>query len=138
MLISTKGTYAIRVITYMAENGYIDNYICSCDLSDELEISKKYLESILTLLSKNKIIDVSRGKCGGYKLNKKPEEYKLIDILKVTEEDLAPVACLKDKTSECKDCNKCPGYKTFNELHNLITNFFDNKTIKDLMNNCKK
>ena len=81
MLLSAKSTYAIRVISDMAENCDMDEYVSISTLSNRLEISKKYLESIMTLLSKNGIIDVCRGKNGGYKLNKKPEEYKLIDLI---------------------------------------------------------
>mgnify|MGYP000013458902 CR=1 FL=1 len=135
MLLSAKSTYAIRVICDMAENEDINEYVSISTLSDRLDISKKYLESIMTLLSKNNIVDVCRGKNGGYKLNKKPEEYKLIDILKVTEDSLAPVACVKDPNNECSNCNACPGYKTWLELNQLINDYFGNKTIKDLM--CK-
>ena len=135
MLISAKGTYAIRVITDMAEHGGMDGYVSISLLSERLQISRKYLESIMTLLSKNGVIDVCRGKNGGYKLNRKPEEYRLIDILQITEDTLAPVACLKDINRECANCNSCPGYTTWKELNGLINDYFGSKTIKDLMCN---
>lgn len=135
MLLSAKSTYAIRVITDLAENGGLKDYVPISLLSKRLKISRKYLESIMTLLSKNNIVDVRRGKDGGYKLNKKPKDYKLIDILSVTEDSLAPVSCIKGEVSNCDNCESCPGYRSFKELNEIINNYLKNKTIKDLM--CK-
>ena len=134
MLISSKGTYAIRAITDMAENDGLNNYVCISSIAERLNVSRKYLESIMTLLSKNKIIDVAYGKCGGYKLNKEPKDYNLLDILIITEDNLKPVPCPcingKDNCTQMKNCTTLETYK---ELHNLITNFLKNKTIADLM-----
>lgn len=138
MLISTKGTYAIRVLVDLAQNGGEDNYISISEISERLNISRKYLESIMTLLSKNGIIDVCRGKNGGYKLNKKPEDYKLIDILCVTEDGLAPVPCLKECDDSCSLKKSCTALETWKELHDLINKFFDKKTIFDLVSACQK
>lgn len=122
----------------MAKNQENDKYICISELSERLDISRKYLESIMTLLKKNGIIDVAYGKCGGYRLNKKPEEYNLLEILKITEEDLAPVICLEKDCSPCKNKEECSVIRTCSELHNIINDFFANKTIKDLLENtCK-
>lgn len=132
MLISTKSTYALRALAELAKHKK-GEYICICDLCKELDMPRKYLESIMTLLSKSKIVEVTRGKCGGYRLGKDPKEYKLIDILKVTEEDLAPVACLEKKKVKCEQCKECCAYDTWIELHELINNFFENKTLADLL-----
>ena len=136
MLISAKGTYAIRVLVDLALNGGENNYIPISEISERLDISRKYLESIMTLLSKNGIIDVYRGKNGGYKLNKKPEDYRLIDILNVTEDGLITVPCVE----ECKtNCNKkCTAYKTWEELQDTINKFFGSKTIFVLVTSCQK
>ena len=134
MLISSKGTYAIRAITDMAENDGLNNYVCISSIAERLNVSRKYLESIMTLLSKNKIIDVAYGKCGGYKLNKEPKDYNLLDILIITEDNLKPVPCpcINGKDS-CTQMKNCTTLETYKELHNLITNFLKNKTIADLM-----
>ena len=94
MLISTRGRYAIRVIIDLAQNSN-GEYIPMKDVAKRQEISLKYLEKILPILTKHKIIEGVHGKGGGYKLGKNIKKYKVIDILKLTEGDLAPVACLK-------------------------------------------
>ena len=134
MLISSKGTYAIRAITDMAENDGLNNYVCISSIAERLNVSRKYLESIMTLLSKNKIIDVAYGKCGGYKLNKEPKDYNLLDILIITEDNLKPVPCpCINGKDNCTQMKNCVTLETYKELHNLITNFLKNKTIADLM-----
>ena len=134
MLISSKGTYAIRAITDMAENDGLNNYVCISSIAERLNVSRKYLESIMTLLSKNKIIDVAYGKCGGYKLNKEPKDYNLLDILIITEDNLKPVPCpCINGKDNCTQMKNCATLETYKELHNLITNFLKNKTIADLM-----
>lgn len=138
MLISTKGTYAIRVLVDLALNGGENNFISITEISKRLNISRKYLESIMTLLSKNNIIDVCRGKNGGYKLNKKPKDYKLIDILCVTEDGLAPVPCLRACDDTCNLKETCTALETWKELQDLINKFFDSKTIFDLVSACQK
>ena len=100
MLISTRGRYAIRVIIDLAQNSN-GEYIPMKDVAKRQEISLKYLEKILPILTKHKIIEGVHGKGGGYKLGKNINKYKVIDILKLTEGDLAPVACLK-KGEHCK------------------------------------
>ena len=137
MLISTKGTYALRVLTDMAKHDGEDNYICILDISKRLNISRKYLESIMTLLAKNNLIESKRGITGGYKLIKKPVEYTLYEILIITEENLAPVPCLKEEKT-CKDQELCPTLKTFKGLQEVIKDYLSNKSLKDLVgsNNC--
>lgn len=137
MLISTKGTYALRVLTDMAKHDGEDNYICILDISKRLNISRKYLESIMTLLAKNNLIESKRGITGGYKLIKKPVEYTLYEILIITEDNLAPVPCLKEEKT-CKDQELCPTLNTFKGLHEVIKDYLLNKSLEDLMgsNNC--
>ncbi|MDO4500080.1 MAG: Rrf2 family transcriptional regulator [Erysipelotrichaceae bacterium] len=138
MLISSKGTYAIRVLIDMATNNGNEKIISISEISNRLNISRKYLESIMTLLSKNGIIDVAYGKNGGYRLNRLPEEYNLLVILHTTEDDLAPVLCQKKDYEPCTNKENCSVHKTCEELHDLINNFLLHKTIKDLMENtCK-
>lgn len=135
MGISTKGTYALRALTDMAENNGEKEYICISSISSRLNVSRKYLESIMTALSKNKLVDVAYGKCGGYKLNRKPEEYSLYDVLSVTEDNLKNVSCpcVGKDPEHCSEMKTCTLLSTLKEMHKLSMEFLDNKTIKDLM-----
>ncbi len=117
----------------MADHEGEEKYICISCIASRLNISRKYLESIMTLLAKNKLVDVAYGKCGGYKLNRKPEEYSLLDILLVTEEKIQTVSCSCIENKECSDENSCCTLEIYQELHSLILDFLKNKTIKDLM-----
>lgn len=132
MIVSTRGRYALRVIIDLAENGRA-NFVPLKDVAERQMISQKYAESIMTLLSKNKFVDGVHGKGGGYKLNKSPSEYKIGDILRLTEGSLSPVACLEKNAPECERKNFCRTLDMWQKLDDLINNFFDGITIADLM-----
>lgn len=132
MIVSTRGRYALRVIIDLAENGRA-NFVPLKDVAERQVISQKYAESIMTLLSKNKFVDGVHGKGGGYKLNKSPSEYKIGDILRLTEGSLSPVACLEKNAPECERKNFCRTLDMWQKLDDLINNFFDGITIADLM-----
>ena len=131
MIISTKGRYALRVMIDLAEN-MDDNYIPMKIIAERQEISLKYLEKILPPLVKNNLILGVHGKGGGYKLTRKPGEYRVGDILRVTEGDLAPVACLCS-SKECKYDKDCRTRPVWDKLYELINDYLDSITIEDLM-----
>ena len=134
MIVSTKGRYALRVMVDLAENEK-DGRIPLKEIVARQNVSQKYIEAIMTLLSKHNLVDGVHGKGGGYKLNRKPEDYKVSEILKITEGTLAPVACLEYGAEPCpkkEDCRTLPMWK---KLDTLINDFFDGVTIADL---CKK
>ena len=100
MKISTKGRYALRVMIDLAENN-TGNYIPLKDIAARQDISEKYLESIISALTKAHFLEGLRGKGGGYKLTREPAQYTVGSILKLTEGSLAPVACLDDNPNKC-------------------------------------
>lgn len=134
MKISTRGRYALRVLTDMAEHD-ISEYVPLKDIAKRQEISLKYLEGIMIMLSKNNIVEGLHGKGGGYRLKKAPEEYTLGEILRITEGSLAPVACLEDGAKSCKRAGDCKTLPVWREFYDLINEFFDGKTLKDLTGN---
>lgn len=131
-MISTRGRYALRVMIDLAQNGK-DKYIPMKEVAERQGISLKYLERILPVLAKNNLIEGVHGKGGGYRLTKTPNEYVIGDILRLTEGNMAPVACLSTNANECKMKDKCHTVKMWQELHGLINDFFDNKTLEDLL-----
>ena len=106
MKISTKGRYAIRVMIDLAEHN-TGEYIPLMDIAGRQEISEKYLESIVAVLSKNDLLISLRGKGGGYKLARQPQEYRVGEILRLTEGSFAPVACLEKKPNHCMRAVGC-------------------------------
>lgn len=132
MMISTRGRYALRVMIDLAEQK-TDGYIPLKEIAARQEISEKYLESILKLLVKGKILTGLRGKGGGYRLNKAPEEYTVASILELTEEALAPVACLEKDADPCPRASKCKTLNMWKGLDRLIRDYFDHITLADLI-----
>ena len=101
MMISTKGRYALRVMIDIAEHQH-DGYIPLKEIAARQEISEKYLEAIVKSLVKERYLTGLRGKSGGYRLTKAPEEYTVGSILRLSEGSLAPVACLEQNPVECR------------------------------------
>ena len=132
MIVSTRGRYALRVLVEMAEHSS-DERIPLKEISEKQGISQKYMESIMTLLSKNGFVDAVHGKGGGYMLNRKPEEYSIGDILRLTEGTLAPVACLEKNAEQCPKQNVCRTVGMWRKLDELIESYLDSVTIADLM-----
>ncbi len=132
MIVSTKGRYALRVMIDLAEQHTQDRTPLK-EIAERQEISQKYIEAIMTLLSKNGFVEAVHGKGGGYKLNKKPEEYKVGDILRLTEGSLSPVACLEKGAPECPRKNACRTLSLWTKLDDLVENYLDSVTLADLM-----
>lgn len=132
MLISTKGRYALRVMIDLAEH-QSDGYIPLKEVAQRQNISEKYLETIIKLLVKASILSGLRGKGGGYKLAKSPEQYTVGTILRLTEESLAPVSCLEPGASVCSKAAECRTLSMWQGLDKVINDYLDNVTIADLM-----
>lgn len=132
MMISTKGRYALRVMIDLAEQRKTE-YVPLKEIAARQNISQKYLESIMTILSKNKYIDALHGKGGGYRLNREPTDYRVGDILRLTEGSLAPVSCLECGASPCDYVSECRTLPMWQKLNSLVNDYLDSVTIADLM-----
>ncbi len=133
MKISTKGRYALRIIIDFAEHSGDKEYIALKDVAERQDLSLKYIEKILPQLVKGKIIEGVHGKGGGYKLLRKPAQFTVGEILRLTEGELAPVSCLECDAEVCARKDQCKTIKMWERLYELINNFFDSVTIADLM-----
>ena len=132
MLISTKGRYALRVMIDLAEH-QSEDFIPLKVIAERQEISEKYLESIIKLLVKAKLLNGLRGKGGGYQLTRAPEQYTVGSILRLTEESLAPVACLEDGAASCPRMASCRTLPLWQGLNKVINYYLDNVTLADLV-----
>ena len=132
MLVSTKGRYALRVLVDMAEH-QSDNYLPLKEIAQRQDISEKYLESIVKALVKGGILTGLRGKGGGYRLRKPPEEYTVGTILQLTEGSLAPVSCLEENAQPCTRAAACRTLAMWQGLDRTIQEYLDGFTIADLM-----
>ena len=131
MMISTKGRYALQVMLDLAQQ-CPDAYISLHDISQRQAVSMKYLEAIVAMLNKAGMVESRRGKSGGYRLTRAPEDYTVGAILKLTEGTLAPVACM-DCDSGCTRVHACMTRPMWQELDRLIDDFLESRTLADLL-----
>ncbi len=132
MKISTKGRYAIRLMLDIAQHSGGEN-VSLKDISERQGISLKYLEQIVNALSRAGYLKSQRGSQGGYKMARSPEEYTVGDILRVTEGNMAPVACLEGEENTCPRKNVCPTLKFWTGLYETVNSYLDSATIADLL-----
>lgn len=131
MKISTKGRYAIRLMIDIGLND--SNYVRLKDAAKRQEISLKYLEQISGALQKAGLLISSRGSQGGYKLARKPEDYTVLDILQVTEGNLAPISCLEDEVNTCTRYSKCATIEMWEGLDKVIKEYLKSINLSELM-----
>ncbi|MCR5356788.1 MAG: Rrf2 family transcriptional regulator [Lachnospiraceae bacterium] len=131
MMISTKGRYALRVMTQLAKDE--DKLIPLKEIANDQNISLKYLESIMSILVKKKLVEGASGKGGGYRLVRPASDYSLGEILRAAEGTLDPVACAAIDGEPCVRNMDCPTYPIWKELTDLITGFLDSKKLTDLI-----
>ena len=132
MKISTKGRYALRMLLDLAMNGN-GSYVSLKDIAERQNISKKYLEQIVPLLSKSGLLKTNRGYQGGYLLTKPADQYTVGEILRITEGSLAPVACLEQDINDCPCAAECVTLPVWEGLYQAVTNYLDGLTLQDII-----
>ena len=131
-MISTKGRYALRMMLDLAMCGG-DELVPLKDIAERQDISIKYLEQIVSALSKAGYVRSVRGTGGGYKLAKAPEEYTVGMILRLTEGSLAPVSCLEFEENTCPRAAECMTLGVWNKLYEAINSVVDKITLADII-----
>ena len=130
-MISTRGRYALRVMVDLAEHAG-DGYIPMKEVAAKQGISLKYLEQIMPALSKNGLVEGVHGKGGGYRLTRSPGECTVGEILRITEGDLAPVACLACDAEPCGRADECKTLSMWRGYQELTDEYFDGVTLASL------
>ena len=130
MKISTKGRYALRIMIDIAENSK-NEYVSIKSISERQNISNKYIEQIISKLLKANMLITYRGHTGGYKLSRKPSEYKVGDILRVAEGDLNVIDCVHEY--ECPRKTICNTYSFWKGLDIVINEYADSYTLEELL-----
>ena len=132
MIVSTKGRYALRVMVCLAQQP-AGEYLPLKEIAEAENISQKYLEAIMAVLSKANFVDAVHGKGGGYRLNRAPADYTIGSILKLTEGSLAAVSCTTQGPAACSRSSCCRTLPMWRRLKNMIDGYLDGITIQDLM-----
>ncbi|HBR03573.1 MAG TPA: Rrf2 family transcriptional regulator [Ruminiclostridium sp.] len=131
MKISTRGRYALRMMLDLAIHS--DEYITIKSIAERQEVSNKYLEQIITVLSRAGFVKSARGPQGGYKLTRPAGEYTVGMILRLIEGSLVPVACMEDAPNQCSRCNTCVTLDVWKRLDEAISGVVDHITLEDLV-----
>ena len=132
MLISTRGRYALRILTDLAENEN-GGTVTLREAADRQEISEKYLESIVKDLVRGRLVEGTRGKGGGYRLARPAEEIGVLEVLRLTEGTLAPVACLAEGSDPCPRAENCRTLPLWEGLDKAVRDYLGGWTLRDLM-----
>ena len=133
MKFSTKDRYALLLMVELA-SATPGEYLPLKAVSDNQGISVKYLEQIVPLLNKSNMLRTNRGYQGGYRLSKAPEEYTVGEVLRITEGDLAPVACLQTGVVDCPRAEQCLTISVWEGLYKVVNRYLDSITLQDILN----
>ena len=131
MMITTKGRNALKIMIDLAQHEG-EGFISLTDIAERVNESQKYLESSVAQLSQKGLILSARGKSGGYRLIKTPQEYTIGEIIVAAEGSLAPVSCLYSDIP-CENASNCLSLPLWKELDEVIMNFLNSKTLADLL-----
>jgi len=135
MKISTRGRYALRMLVDLARTQG-DGYVSLTEIAERLDTSKKYLEQIVSILTREGYLQTTRGFKGGYRLARAASTYRVGDVLRATEGSIAPVACADcDAKSAvaCPRCEECATHRVWKKLAELVSDYLDGLTVQDLV-----
>ena len=136
MNITSKGRYALRVMLDLAQHAD-DGFVSLKTTADRQGISMKYLEMIISHLRKAGLVESTRGKEGGYRLTRQPEDYSALDILDSIEDNLAPVSCIQDGSVHCDHADACLTIPMWKELDDVTNRYLSSVTLFDLLTGAK-
>ena len=132
MKLSTRGRYGIHAMYDLAVH-YGDGPQSIKCIAERQGIPEAYLEQLIAVLRREKLVISNRGAQGGYRLAKEPENYTVGSILRLTEGDLAPVACLAGEENRCERCGECPTLDFWTGLYATVNAYIDRYTLADLL-----
>ena len=136
MMISTKGRYALRIMIDLTQHDS-DVPVSVREIADRQDISGKYMEQIIGVLTRAGLLRSVRGAQGGYHLTRPPKEITVGMILRATEGDLAPAECVKNEVP-CGRTNECSTRLVFEKVYSAINNVIDNVTLDELIPQCAR
>lgn len=137
MMVSTKGRYALTVMVDLAKLSD-GGFVSLADIAERENLSMKYLESIISILNKGGMLESLRGKNGGYRLARKPEDYNISEILLLTEGTLAPVNCIMQEGVQCEKAATCSTLPLWAGLDNVIEKYLSTITLDDIIRGNRK
>ena len=132
MNITSKGRYALRVMLDLAQHPD-EGFVSLKTVAERQGISMKYLEMIVSSLKREDLLESTRGKEGGYRLSRRPADYSVGEILRCLEDNLAPVACIRDGEIQCDKASACVTIPMWKELDDITNAYLDGVSLQDLL-----
>ena len=132
MNVTTKGRYALRIMLDLAQHPD-EGYVSLKSIAERQGISMEYLEAIVGELKRAELVDSTRGKEGGYKLNRSAADYSVGEILRNLEDNLAPVACIKAGSIECDHAGECMTVPMWKELDDITNSYLNSVSLENLL-----
>lgn len=136
LTISTRSRYGLKALLKIAQQEG-EGLACAEDIANSEGIPKKYLESILSTLSKSGILASSRGKEGGYRLAKAKEATSLLSVIEALEGSVLKYEC-GDSKEGCARAELCAPHRFWTELRGSLTDFLASRSISDLLDQDKE
>lgn len=131
MKVTFKGDYALKAVLVLALN-YNREFATSHDLAQRIDAPIKFLEQVLLDLKKGGFIESRRGNIGGYMLSREPGKITVGEVIRYIDGPIEPIACLKEKYSNCVDINKCAFKKLWHKVYLATSGIIDNVTFEDM------
>lgn len=132
MKISTRGRYAIRMFLDLAEHKN-EGFVALKDIAERQNISKKYLEQIISVFNNPSFLKSTRGVSGGYMLAREANEYSIGEILRMSEGSLAPIFCVENESEDCSRSGDCVMRPLWQGLNKVINDYLNNITLQNLL-----
>ena len=132
MMISTKGRYALRIMVDLAQHDG-EMPVSVREIAQRQDISGKYMEQIISVLTRAGLLRSVRGAQGGYHLARAPQEITAGMILRATEGDLAPAECVSNGGQACERSGVCPSLRVFTKVYSAINEVIDGISLSDLL-----
>ena len=131
MRVSTKGRYGLRVMVDLAKFGHTQ-FISLRDIAKRQDISIKYLEQIMRMLTNANLVQSQRGSGGGYRLVRRVNEYTIKEIMRVCEGSIAPVGCVEDE-HYCERCCDCATITFWKQFYDHMDAFLASQTLENII-----
>lgn len=138
MRISTKGRYALRIMLDLATQQTDQASVSLRGISERQQITKKYMEGIMAILLKKGLLVSTRGKMGGYRLARAPQDYTVYEIITAAEGSIAPVQCLSEDENTCPLQHSCATLPIWQGLNDVVRDYLINVTLADLIDQGKE
>ena len=132
MNVTSKGRYALYIMLDLARRED-EGCVSLKSIADRHDISMKYLEAIVGSLKRAGLVESTRGKEGGYRLNKSAADYSVGEILRCLEDNLAPVACIRSGSVNCERAAECITVPMWKELDDITNAYLDTVSLSDLL-----